>query len=133
MVASKSRSGSLKNFTIPRLEFCAAVCVKLMQRIQSALRLKVSNTYYWSDVLENCRANFLRIWNLKAIELKESEMKLLKIGQEENFHKEIKSLKLLITTQFRFSSLIPSCCCFQYGVELLLASSKIADSRYSRK
>ncbi|XP_055928716.1 uncharacterized protein LOC129959847 [Argiope bruennichi] len=50
MVASKSRVAPLKKLTIPRLELCAAVLlVKLMQRIQSALRLKVSNTYYWSD------------------------------------------------------------------------------------
>ncbi|KAF8787466.1 hypothetical protein HNY73_009062 [Argiope bruennichi] len=50
MVASKYRVAPLKKLTIPRLKLCAAVLlVKLMQRIQSALRLKVSNTYYWSD------------------------------------------------------------------------------------
>ncbi|KAF8797236.1 Cytochrome P450 4V2 like protein [Argiope bruennichi] len=45
--------------------------------------------------LNNCRANFPKNFGiLKAVELKESEMKLLKIVQEEDFHKEIKSLKV---------------------------------------
>ncbi|KAF8766807.1 hypothetical protein HNY73_019835 [Argiope bruennichi] len=44
--------------------------------------------------LNNCRVNFPKDFGiLKAIELKESEMRLLKIVQEEDFHKEIKSLK----------------------------------------
>ncbi|KAF8789403.1 hypothetical protein HNY73_007343 [Argiope bruennichi] len=50
---------------------------------------------YIYRLLNNCRANFPKNFGiLKAIELKESEMRLLKIVQEEDFHKEIKSLKV---------------------------------------
>lgn len=52
IVASKSRVAPLKCLTIPRLELCAAVLLsKLMKKVQTAVKLPVENTYFWTDAM----------------------------------------------------------------------------------
>ncbi|KAF8765251.1 hypothetical protein HNY73_023233 [Argiope bruennichi] len=80
--------------------------------------LGLSNNYgrlirilsYIYRFLNNCRVNFPKNFGiLKAIELKESEMRLLKIVQEEDLHKEIKSLKAsgFVNTDSQVKNLFP--------------------------
>ncbi|GFU30646.1 integrase catalytic domain-containing protein [Nephila pilipes] len=50
IIVNKSRVAPLKKITLTRLGLSFAVLlVKLMQRMQKALRLEVSKTYYWGD------------------------------------------------------------------------------------
>ncbi|GFW68689.1 uncharacterized protein TNCV_530421 [Trichonephila clavipes] len=50
LVTSKSRVAPVKSVTMPRLELCAAVLLaKLMKRVETALQMKTSPVYLWSD------------------------------------------------------------------------------------
>lgn len=50
LVASKSRVSPIKQVTIPRLELCSAVLLsKLMQKVQTALKMDITSVFYWSD------------------------------------------------------------------------------------
>ncbi|GFX50138.1 uncharacterized protein TNCV_773011 [Trichonephila clavipes] len=50
LVTSKSRVAPVKSVTMPRLELCAAVLfAKLMKRVETALQMKTTPVYLWSD------------------------------------------------------------------------------------
>ncbi|GBM16942.1 hypothetical protein AVEN_267331-1 [Araneus ventricosus] len=50
LIASKSRVSPIKRLPISKLELCSAVLLaKLVTRVNSALKLDISNTFLWSD------------------------------------------------------------------------------------
>ncbi|GFV82668.1 uncharacterized protein TNCV_1618971 [Trichonephila clavipes] len=50
LVTSKSRVAPVKSVTMPRFELCAAVLLaKLMKRVETALQMKTTPMYLWSD------------------------------------------------------------------------------------
>ncbi|GFX44399.1 uncharacterized protein TNCV_1394201 [Trichonephila clavipes] len=49
LVTSKSRVAPVKSVTMPRLELCAVLLAKLMKRVETALQMKNTPVYLWSD------------------------------------------------------------------------------------
>lgn len=66
LIASKSRVSPIKQVTIPRLELCSAVLLtKLMRKVRTALKMDITEVFYWTD------STIVLSWmNKESIELK---------------------------------------------------------------